>query len=411
MEHVNVAFCMYDSPRYVGGPNVWLTRLLPLLRARGLNVRVLVEATSPVGLVGVEVLRELGFECVVTQAPLFSSTGVKRLLRHFHQQPVDVCVANVLPHAYMAIPQLREAGIATVGVIHSEDEFHRGLLRQFVIGAPRFRLDAVVAVSEFLEGEINALHSAVMVRRIPCGVPLPSVREPNNGDALKLVYMGRLTEEAKRIRDVTRAMCAAAKTIPGVRGVIYGDGPERDTIARIISESGAAGLVTLAGPVRADKVTECLVQHDAFVLLSDYEGLPIALMEAMACGVVPICLDIRGGVRELIEDGVNGLLVNDRGDSFLRAVRSLRENPARMEAMAIAGRKKIQAGYSAEVCAQRWVRLIEELAHMRLEKSPVRVPWNIRLPPQDPGLARFDRRLSEVPAALLRRIQRKISQK
>ena len=53
-------------------------------------------------------------------------------------------------------------------------------------------------------------------------------------------------------------------------------------------------------------------------------GLPIALIEAMACGVVPICLQTRSG---FVEHGVTGLLVRDRGKDFIAAVQRLRQEP------------------------------------------------------------------------------------
>lgn len=409
MATVRAAFCMYDSPGYVGGPNVWLSRLLPLLSELGVQVHAFVEAMGLEGLAGVECLRSLGVECVVTKAPLFSQDGVKTILRHFHARPVDVCVTNVLPHAYLAIPQLREAGIATVGVLHSDDHFHRGLLRQFVNGAAAFRADAVVAVSRFLEQEVAALHAPVVVRRIPYGVPFPDLQTRKPCQTLKLLYLGRLAEEQKRISAVTHAMCAAATRFAGVEGAIYGEGPDREAVVRILAQGGAADSVRLGGRVDASDVMECLSGHDVLVLLSDYEGLPIVVMEAMACGVVPICLDMRSGVRELIEDGVDGFLVKDREEGFLTAVRTLHENPSLLAAMSAAGRRKIQSAYSTRECARQWASLLYELGGSARSKRPVRVPWHVALPPQDPGLARYDRRLSEVPAVLWRRVRKSLT--
>jgi colanic acid/amylovoran biosynthesis glycosyltransferase len=64
------------------------------------------------------------------------------------------------------------------------------------------------------------------------------------------------------------------------------------------------------------------------VLLSDYEGLPVSVLEAMASGVVPICLDTRSGTQEAIQHGVNGLIVKDRADDFFTSVEALQGDPA-----------------------------------------------------------------------------------
>lgn len=409
MSLVSAAFCMYDSPGYVGGPNVWLARLLPLLSELGIQVHAFVEAMALKQLAGVDHLQALGVECVVTKAPLFSHAGVKTILRHFHARPVDVCITNVLPHAYFAIPQLREAGIATVGVIHSDDHFYRGLLRQFVNGPAAFRVDAVVAVSEFLANEVSAMPAPVIVRHIPYGVPFPDKPARQPAPPLKLVYLGRLAEEQKRISAVTHAMCEATRRFAGVEGAIYGEGPDRENVVRILATNGAGNRVQLGGRVDSKDVMECLGRHDVLVLLSDYEGLPIVVMEAMACGVVPICLDIRSGVHELIEDGVTGFLVKDREEGFLAAVRKLHDNPSMLPEMSAAARRKIHSGYSTHNCARRWADLIHQLGEASPPTRPVRVPWRVPLPPQDPGLARHDRRLAEVPAVVWRRMRKTLT--
>jgi glycosyltransferase involved in cell wall biosynthesis len=57
-----------------------------------------------------------------------------------------------------------------------------------------------------------------------------------------------------------------------------------------------------------------LIEHNILILLSDYEGTPGAVMDGMACGLVPVCTDISGGVQELVIPDQTGLLVRDRGD-------------------------------------------------------------------------------------------------
>lgn len=145
------------------------------------------------------------------------------------------------------------------------------------------------------------------------------------------------------------------------------------------------------------------------VLLSDYEGLPIALMEAMACGVVPICLRIRSGIPELVEDGVTGLLVSDRSDDFVAAVWRLRYEPQLWEKLSKAARAKIEAEYSNEVCTASWEAFLKQLQQGARQRRTITIPKRFNLPPVHPNLKREDNRkppLHALPLLLLRRLQR-----
>jgi colanic acid/amylovoran biosynthesis glycosyltransferase len=84
-------------------------------------------------------------------------------------------------------------------------------------------------------------------------------------------------------------------------------------------------------------------------------------MEAMAAGLVPVCLNIRSGVPELVEHNITGLLVNDRSDGFLDAVRLLRSETGLWERLSKAARTKIESEYSYQKTADRWIELFTEL--------------------------------------------------
>jgi hypothetical protein len=128
------------------------------------------------------------------------------------------------------------------------------------------------------------------------------------------------------------------------------------------------------------------------VLLSDHEGLPLSLLEGMASGVVPIGLRGAPGVTELVVDGLTGLLVGDRGDEFVAAVRRLREDPALWERLARSAHAKVEADYSEKVCAARWQELFHELVNSSGPRKPLRIPRRLDLPPVHPALAWLDPR-------------------
>jgi len=304
--------------------------------------------------------------------------------------------------AYYASRWVREAGIPTVGILFAPDSFYSGLEDAFAFGAKRFRLSGIVGVSRALEARVLARNPQnLVVRRIPCGVPVFPARVVRNPSILRLAYVGRLVEEAKRISDLTHALCRAVREVPGTAAVLYGDGPDRAAVKSIIETEGGDGSVRLAGRfANSDQVQRRLIECDVLVLLSDYEGLPVALLEGMACGCVPVCLRIPGGVSELVEDEVTGLLVEDRGNSFVTAIRRLQTEPGLWQRLSRAARTKIEAGYSIERCADQWAEFLSTLHAGRGPKRPIKLPRHIKLPPPHPDLARHDPRPCRPPFPL-----------
>ena len=93
---------------------------------------------------------------------------------------------------------------------------------------------------------------------------------------------------------------------PGLRLVLVGAGPLDETLRRLVAERGLSDAVLFAGS--RDDVAQLLPAFDVFALSSLHEGLPIALLEAMASGVAPVATAV-GGVPEVIRHRVDGLLV------------------------------------------------------------------------------------------------------
>jgi len=396
---LNVTFCAYDSPETLGGPVTWLQRLLPALSAQGIESRGLFLTwggtnTGPT----LSALRAQGFDCPAVPCQDHTSERVRWTLSHLRENPPDVFVPNLVVSAYFAARWVRAAGIPTVGILHSDDSFYRGLRETFVFGKREFSLSALVCVSRELEKDSLALHpERTTVWRIPYGVPVPSPRTMRPSSKLLLAYAGRMVEEQKRVSDVTRAFCQCVREVPGIEAVLYGDGDATPAVQNILATEGKGLPVRFAGKVDSHQIQNRLLECHVIVLLSDYEGLPISIMEGMACGCVPVCLRIRSGIPELIEDGVTGLLVNGRGDSFVEAIRRLRTEPGLWERLSRAARAKIERGYSVGACAAQWAELLHELHEKSGPKRPIKIPRRIALPPTHPGFAHQDPRPSRPP--------------
>lgn len=122
------------------------------------------------------------------------------------------------------------------------------------------------------------------------------------------VAAGRITEQ-KNYPVMIEAFGIAHRERPNLRLSIYGTGDKAymDTIQRMIDERGLSSVITMHG--RTNDTLSVLQQADAFLMTSDYEGMPNALVEAMAVGLPCISTNCRTGPRDLIDHGENGFLV------------------------------------------------------------------------------------------------------
>ncbi|MGI6220404.1 MAG: glycosyltransferase family 4 protein [Coriobacteriales bacterium] len=148
----------------------------------------------------------------------------------------------------------------------------------------------------------------------------------------RIVTAGRLAEQ-KNQAQLIRAFASIAAEFPDHTLEIYGEGSLRPRLEQLIGELGLGNRVILKGRVATDEIYGCVQDAELFVLPSLWEGLPNALIEAMALGLPCIASDCSiGGPRELIDDGVDGLLVpvGDE-DALAEAMRELLGNPTRAE--------------------------------------------------------------------------------
>lgn len=141
----------------------------------------------------------------------------------------------------------------------------------------------------------------------------------------KIVAVGRLSQE-KNYPFLLKAFSQINNRNYTLH--IYGDGPLKDSLKCLIIELGLENRTFLEGHV--EKVVNYISDADIFVLASQYEGMPNALIEAMAMGLA--CISTKfpsGAAEELITDGVNGLLVHTNDHEGLKcALCKLIENPS-----------------------------------------------------------------------------------
>jgi len=191
---------------------------------------------------------------------------------------------------------------------------------------------------------IHLLRMGVDVKQIPFS---PSQFDFKAG--LKILTVCRLVEK-KGTETTLRALAVVRRMRPELRWSfeIVGDGPLAAPLKRLSQDLGLSDHVHFAGPAAPSTIKAKLAQCDLFVLPSvtaangDMEGVPVALMEAMAAGVL-VLSTFHSGIPELVEHGVSGLLTEERdaeglAENLLRLV----DEPELRISMAKAARKKVE---------------------------------------------------------------------
>ncbi len=215
-------------------------------------------------------------------------------------------------------------------------------------------LDAVVVL---VEPERAPLEGAAPVWVIPNAAPR-CAGAPARLEAPVIVAAGRLVR-VKGFDRLIRAFTWVAEAHPGWRLRICGAGPERAALAGLIDELRLGRRVQLAGKVRGMEAE--LGAASVFALSSHFEGLSLALLEAMAKGLAVVAFDNCGGPCDVIDHGADGLLVPGGDERALaRAICALIESPELRRRLGDGARRKA-AGYGIESVGPRWDALIEAL--------------------------------------------------
>ncbi|MCC7321180.1 MAG: glycosyltransferase family 4 protein [Rubellimicrobium sp.] len=195
------------------------------------------------------------------------------------------------------------------------------------------------------------------------------------GQPLRLFACGELAP-AKGFDDLLRAVQILREGGHDARLTIAGEDAQGGSGHRRALEARIAELqlgphVTLAGATDAAQVREGLLSAQVFVLSSWHEPLGTALMEAMACGV-PSVATAAGGVRELVEDGREALLVQPRAPAHLaEAILRIHTNPELARRLSTLARARIEAGFDAGQVAEH---LMREAGYLPLDHEGDLIP-------------------------------------
>ena len=254
------------------------------------------------------------------------------------------------------------AVVANVNCAHlGEARVRLGVDRMLARKTRRF-IAVSESVAEWLEGagvpgqRITTIHDAFEPAGWPCK---PLGGPPEVGRAPRLVAVGRLWPQ-KRYDVVLRCMREIVRAFPEAHLTIAGEGPARPELEGLADELGLGQSVSMPGLVQ--DVPGLLARSDLFLMGSDYEGLPNAVMEAMYVGLPVVATDAPG-IRDLVRDGCTGVLA-PTGDPEALAARAvdLLGSPELMQAVAVQARRLIAEDHTVEGMVRAYEEVYERLA-------------------------------------------------
>jgi glycosyltransferase involved in cell wall biosynthesis len=350
---------VYDClfPHTVGGAERWYRNLAERLAAAGHDVTYLTlrqwEHGEDPGVPGVKVV------AVAPRMALYKADGARRiappltfgagvlwhLLRHGRRYDV-VHTASFPYFSLLAAGLLRRVGgyrlVADWHEVWSGDywrEYLGGVGGR--IGAAVQRLCARPEQHAFCFSELHAERlRALGLRGEPTvlrGEWAGTLERPEPAPANDtVVFAGRLIPE-KRAPAIVGAVVRAAQQRPGLRGAIYGDGPERGAVAAEIERLGAGGTVSAHGFVEADVLDDAFRHALCMLLPSRREGYGMVVVEAASLGVPSIvAAGPDNAAVEHVEDGVNGFVAPsaDPGDLAAAILAVAEAGPALRESTA-----------------------------------------------------------------------------
>lgn len=193
---------------------------------------------------------------------------------------------------------------------------------------------------------------------IPNAIEIPEARWERANSKKGIAYVGRIDFWQKRLDVLIEAFSIVSKKHPEYILDVYGDG-EMDRLKGVCEKLDVMETVVLHGVSR--DVNEKLLEDEIFVITSDFEGIPNSLLEAMALGMPVVSTNCSpGGAAMLIDDGINGRLVDcGNSEQVAEAINDFIENPLNADVCARNAREKMK-DFEPRKIIKLWMNAINQ---------------------------------------------------
>jgi glycosyltransferase involved in cell wall biosynthesis len=347
-----------------GGAQTFLVILCRGLIERGWKVSVVTEPGPERSIV--EALLGVGAEIVehLWHYSHLPEERAERLADWVNQHSPAAYVVSISPDVGWLTLPLLDSNIATLSIAHCDvSAFYEPVAHYCSL------IDCAVSVSEEIHRKTisDCNVPPERARHIPYGIDhlRPDEIEarsaaPASGiKPIRLGYIGRLEQFQKRVMDFVPLACELRR-----RGVqfelhLVGEGNDRNLLDEEFQRQLPGAAVIFWGWLSPQQVRQRLLELDVYVLMSAFEGLPVALLEAMGHGVVPVVSRIASGSAQVVRDGENGYIVAI-GDvaTFADRIESLAHDKHLLRSMKTAAWETSRE-FSAERMVERYIATLQ----------------------------------------------------
>lgn len=317
-------------------------------------------------------LQNLGahVECFHAGAPAAMVASIPDVAAFLNQWNADLVHCHLPLAGVVGRLAGRISGIPVVYTEHNLMESYHPATRWLNIRTWRFQKRALAVSQDVQDSIVRHVGESVPVELVLNGVSVASFspdpearvrirceqRIPKNAMVIGIVAVLR---PSKNLMNWLEAAVLIRQKYPSAHFLIVGDGVMRAELEAGATQLGLNDCVHFAG--FQHEVRPYLAAMDVYMISSNFEGLPVALLEAMAMNL-PVVATRVGGIPEVIVDGETGFLVEPRSAAALAgAVDNLLQDPARMSAFGEAGRARVESNFDIGLSIRHIERIYEEI--------------------------------------------------
>jgi glycosyltransferase involved in cell wall biosynthesis len=262
------------------------------------------------------------------KTPVENLYAVVRRLRAAVPVGEGVLLTNDLLELAMA--SAFDCGRTVIQILHADTDYYYDL-------AARHEdvIDAFVVYGRTMERRLKVRlpRRSDDIYFLPYGMPEPPRRRTAVSGKLRILFAGRLEHAQKGVLDLPSIDRVLTDRGVDVQWTVVGSGPDEERLR----DAWTSSRVRFLGTKKHEEVIDIASEHDVFVLPTRWEGVPVALLEAMSVGLVPVVSRVESGVAEILTDGITGLMppVGDLA-AFADAIAGLDADRTKLESMSSA---------------------------------------------------------------------------
>jgi len=307
-------------------------------------------------------LRKLGVSTIAEQ-------DRRVLARFLKRRNIAVVLAEYGPTAVSVMDACRDASVPLVAHFHGFDAYRHDIITAYKGRYLKLfsQAAAVIAVSNDMRRQLLALGANEERTYLnSCGADIPEGlnAQPGSSD-VRFLMVGRLVDKKAPLLSI-EAFARVIGRLPESRLDIIGDGPLLDACKSAVVKLGLSDNVVLHGTqLHSDvlnimKQARCFIQHSVCTPNGDREGTPVAVLEAMGVGL-PVIATRHGGIRDVIEDGITGKLVEELDvDAMANAMLTYAEDADLAQSVGEKARAVIQENWTSDKSTSRLWEIISD---------------------------------------------------